>query len=244
MKKFGVLKSKILKKLTESYSQGNKNEMKDLLSTLRENKEFKELYLFYESIEDKHIEDRDIAKLYVEELSKLLNEKSKNLIEYNNKLNNKLSEVEITENELYNTIDLLMEDDNLNNLDKKLIAKKKLIEHLTSKKEIRVIGGTVHTPNEKMLHAVLANNFNVLYNNTLSENEKEELKNILQMTDEDVNIKTSQLKENILSKVSKMLNENNDQDFLNKLNKVKDEVSKTTPSKYNYFKLKELESEL
>lgn len=244
MKKFGILKSKILKKLTESYAQGNKDEMKDLLNLLKENKDFKELYLFYEEIENKHIDDKDIAKVYVEELSDMLKNKSKVLTDFNKEVNNKLTNIEVNENEIYNTLDQLMEDDNLNNLDKKLIAQKKLTEHLTSKKEIKKITNTTYTSNERMLNAVLANNFNILYNNTLSENEKEELKNILEMTDDDVNVKTIQLKENILSKVTKILNESNDNDFINKLNKVREEVQKTTPSKYNYFKLKELESEL
>lgn len=244
MKKFGVLKSKILKKLTESYSNGNKEEVKEILLTLRENKDFKELYLFYEEMENKHIEDREIAKLYVEELTNMLKEKSKNLIDFNTKLNQKLSEIQIDESEIYHMLDQLMEDDSLTNIDKKLIAKKRLTEHLTNAKELKKVTNTIHTTNEKMLHAVLANNFNVLYSNTLSETEKEQLKSILQMTDEDVDKKTSQLKENILLKVNKMLNENNDQQFLDKLNKVKDEVIKTSSSKYNLFKLKELESEI
>ena len=45
MNKIGVLKTKILKKLTESYSSQNKSEMKDILKTIKENKDFKELYL-------------------------------------------------------------------------------------------------------------------------------------------------------------------------------------------------------
>ena len=79
MNKIGVIKTKILKKLTESYSSQNKTEMKSILSTIKENKEFKEMYLFYEEIENKYFEDKEVAKLYVEELNSILKSKSSNL---------------------------------------------------------------------------------------------------------------------------------------------------------------------
>ena len=69
MNKFGIIKSKLLTKLTESYANENKAEIKNVLTTIKENKNFKEMYLFYEEIENKYIEDKEIAKLYVEGLS-------------------------------------------------------------------------------------------------------------------------------------------------------------------------------
>ena len=47
MKKFGVIKSKMLSKITESYTQQNKKEVKNILNTINENKDFKKMYLFY-----------------------------------------------------------------------------------------------------------------------------------------------------------------------------------------------------
>lgn len=68
MSKIGVLKTKILKKLTESYSNQNKSEMKDILKTIKENKDFKELYLFYEEIEDKYFEDKEVRNYMLRNL--------------------------------------------------------------------------------------------------------------------------------------------------------------------------------
>ena len=51
--KFGAIKTKILNKLTESYASENKAEIKDILTTIKEDKHFKEMYLFYEEIENK-----------------------------------------------------------------------------------------------------------------------------------------------------------------------------------------------
>jgi hypothetical protein len=246
MNNFGKIKTKILKKLTESYSSQNKSEMKTILKTIKENRDFTEMYLFYEEIEGKYFEDKDTAKLYVEELNSILKNKSKNISKFCNSLNEKLGDLEINENELYSTLDNLLEDDTLSNIDKKVIAKKKLVEHLTTKKEIKESENETYTSNENLLHAVLANNFNVLYNNNLSESQKEELKNILTMTNDDLESKTNELKESILSKVSEILNEStsDNPNLTDKLNGVQKEVKEMETSKYNFYRLTELKNGL
>jgi hypothetical protein len=244
MNKFGVLKSKILKKLTESYSNKNKNEVKDILNTIKENKDFKEMYLFYEEIENKYFDDKEIAKLYVEEIQSVLKDKSDKIASFSKNLNTKLKDVEINENELYSNLDLLVQSENLSNIDKKIIAKKKLIEHLTTKKEIVKKEETQLVENENLLYAVLANNFNVLYNNSLNESQKKELQGILSLTDEDLEIKISDLKESILGQVGNILSESKDGDLTGKLTKVKDEVNEMKPSKFNYYRLVQLKNGL
>ena len=244
MNNFGKIKTKILKKLTESYSSQNKSEMKTILKTIKENRDFTEMYLFYEEIEGKYFEDKDTAKLYVEELNSILKNKSKNISKFCNSLNEKLGNLEINENELYSTLDNLLEDDTLSNIDKKVIAKKKLVDHLTTKKEIKESEKETYTANENLLHAVLANNFNVLYTNNLSEGQKEELKNILSISNEELESKTIELKESIVSKVSTLLSESTDDDLKGKLNNVKDEVESMTMSKYNYYRLTQLKNGL
>ena len=139
MNKFGTVKNKILTKLTESYAKENKSEVKEVLSLIKENKDFKEMYLFYEEIENKYIEDKEIAKLYVEGLSTYFGQPIGNMTNINTlceSLHKKLENVEITSNDLYESLDMLSEKDSLSNIEKKVIAKKKLIEHLTTKKEI------------------------------------------------------------------------------------------------------------
>lgn len=244
MNNFGKIKTKILRKLTESYSSNNKTEMKSILKTIKENKDFKEMYLFYEEIEGKYFEDKEVAKLYVEELNSVLKTKANNISTFCKSLNEQLGEIEIQENELYSTIDQMLEEDSLNNLDKKVIAKRKLVEFLTTKKEITETEDTTYTDNENLLHAVLANNFNVLYNNNLTEEQKGELKNILSLSNEDLEVKTTELKESILNKVSSLLSESTDTDLSGKLNQVKDEVEGMDLSKYNYYRLTQLKGGL
>ena len=179
MNKFGVIKTKLLNKLTEAYAQENKSEVKDILNTIKENKDFKELYLFYEEIENKYIDNTEVAKLYVEGLSPILKSHKEDVNSFIKSLSSKLNDVVSESNEIYESLDILSENDNLNNIEKKVKAKMKLVEHLTTKKEIKESKDKTIVPNETLLNAVLANNFNVLYSNTLSESEKEELKNIL-----------------------------------------------------------------
>ncbi len=244
MNKFGVIKTKLLNKLTESYAKENKAEIKNILSTIKENKDFKEMYLFYEEIENKTISDKETAKLYVESLSTMLIQSKENLNVFCESLNKTLGKDEVVSNEIYDALDTLTESDKLNNIEKKVIAKKKLVEHLTTTKEINESKETTLVPNETLLNAVLANNFNVLYSNTLSESQKEELKDILSIPYEELITKTGELKESIIGKVSTLLSESNDTDLSTKLKAVKDEVTQMYPSRYNYYRLNELKNGL
>jgi hypothetical protein len=202
------------------------------------------MYLFYEEIENKYFDDKEIAKLYVEEIQSVLKDKSDKIANFTKKLNTKLKDVEINENELYSNLDLLVQEENLSNVDKKIIAKKKLVEHLTTKKEIIKKEETQLVENENLLYAVLANNFNVLYNNSLNESQKKELQGILSLTDEDLEIKIGNLKESILGQVGNILSESKDNDLTAKLTKVKDEVDNMKPSKFNYYRLVQLKNGL
>jgi hypothetical protein len=244
MKKFGVIKTKLLSKLTESYANENKSEIKNILKEIKENKDFKEMYLFYEEIEGKHISDKETAKLYVEGLSTMLVHSKENLDMFCESLDKKLGNIEVTTNELYESLDALTEKDKLNNIEKKVIAKMKLVEHLTTKREITESKDSTLVPNETLLNAVLANNFNVLYTNTLSESQKEELKSILSIPYEELVSKTSELKESVLTKVDSLLVESNDVELKSKLDNVKKEVNDMSPSKYNYYRLTELKNGL
>ncbi len=248
MSKIGIIKSKLIKKLTESYGEKNKTELKSILKSITENKKFKEMYLFYEEMENKYIEDKETAKLYVEGLENLLNSQSINndLLVFCEDLNRKLGEFEIEGNELYESLDQLFTQDTLSNIETKVIARKKLIEHLTKKKQTSTEEKNIvpFTMNENLLYGVLANNFNVLYGNTLSEEQQVEFKNIMSLTNDDIVAKTNELKENINSKIDSILTESTDSEMNNKLNKVKEEVNNKETSRLNYFRLIELRNGL
>jgi hypothetical protein len=242
--KFGVLKSKMLNKLTESYSKENKKEIKDILNLIGENKSFKEMYLLYEEFETKYFEDKETAKYYVDELSSALKNKASEIENTSVRINEAIGKVETETNPTYDMLDLLSENDTLLNIDKKVIAKKQLVDFLIAKKDINESAPTVYSKNENLLLAVLSNNFNVLYNNSMNESQKEEFKNIMSLSNEDLKTKTLELQETILTKVGSMLNESNENEMIEKLNAVKKEVSNIIPTKYSYYKLIQLKNGL
>lgn len=131
---FGEIKSKTLKKLTELYENNNKEEIKEFLSLIFENKDFQELYLFYDEAENLHLEYPGTAEAYVDDIQPLLKEKIKNIQETCEKLSKYLKDVVVENNELYDNLDILLETTTINNLDKKVIAKRKLIDFFSEKK--------------------------------------------------------------------------------------------------------------
>jgi hypothetical protein len=244
MNKFGTIKSKILQSLTESYSKQNKEQIKEIITTIKKDQNFKEMYLFYEEIENKYIENPADATLYLEEILPFLLDKSRVINETCMLLEKKIGNVQIVENELYNNLDIFMERRKLGNIDKKMEAKKNLIKHLTTKKETPTLEESTFTGNENLLQAVLTNNFNVLYSNTLTEEEKVELKTILSISESDLISNFSDLQSEVGTKMNKMLTEEKNEDLRNKINAALTDAYNMKPTKYNYYKLQQLKNGL
>jgi hypothetical protein len=247
MKNFGTLKSKILVKLTEAYENKNMGEVKDILKSIK-NKKFGELYLFYEDVESKYyFDDKSTAILFVEEIASGLKNKFNpmgDVSKFCDKIDAKIGKVNVEKNIVYESLDTLLQDDSLRNIAEKIIAKKNLVEHLTTKKEVVEENNDTLVENEALLNAVLVNNFNVLYDKTLSEEQKKELNNILSLTEDNLKENFTVLKEEISSKVSEMLSESLDPELKRKLDTTKNQVTQMKPTKYNLYKLQQLKEGL
>lgn len=244
MNKFGILKTKILQQLTESYANGDKSKMREILIESIRNTDFKELYLFYEEIENKYIQDKENAKLYVEETIPILKEKMKNVSKFCKSLDKKLGNVEITENKIYSFLDLISEKDTLKNVDSKVNAKLNLIEHLTTKKEENKEIIENYTINENLLNTVLSHNFNLLYEESLNEEQKSEFKKILSISNEELETNFKILKEETSQKLNQMLSKEKDEEIKIKINQALNETQFLKPSKFNYYKLEQLKNGL
>lgn len=243
MNKFGAIKNKLLLKLTESYSNGDKKTIGEILKSIKSNKQFKELYVFYENFERQHFDSVESAEQYIESISKILNGRS-NEIEVLNKQYAKLVDGVVSEsNELYDSLDVLTESDTILNAADKIKAKKYLIGYLMEVKEIDESSDVI-VENEKLLYAVLTNNFNVKYNDILSEEEKIELKSLISLTDEEVETRITELKENISNKINNLLTESHTPEFAEKLKETELLTKQMKSSKYNLFKLKQLKTDL
>jgi len=243
MTKFGTLKVKILHNLTEAYIAGDKKNVKEILGLIKENNDFKGLYLFYEEVEKMYIEDKNLAEAYVDNVEKLLKEKTESVSKFCKSLDKKLSSENMVEVEIYKNLDLLTEESTLKNMDKKMLGKKKLVEHLTTKKTVTE-SADEFTSNESLLHVVLATKFNTEFEKTLTEEEKKELKTILSITNEELENNFNTLKEELCSKLNVLVTEEKDDEVKGKMKTALTETNRMQTTKYNYYKLQQLKNGL
>lgn len=245
MVNFGELKSKFLTKLVESYNSGNKNELKDLIKKLKSNKNLIEMHHFYEEMENTYFQDKNKARVFVENLEPMLIEKSRLLKKDCVELNESLKNVVAEDNELYSCLDVLSEENTISNLSKKIDSREKLVNILNTKKETKNIEeSTVRIENEKLLNTVLVNNFNIKYGDFLKGEDKQVFERIVSMSNEELINETKSLKTELTEKINSLLNESSDDSLSKKLNDVKSDVNTKEITKYNYFKLIELKKGL
>jgi hypothetical protein len=242
--KFGKLKCKILSVLSEEYKNNNKENIGKVLKLIKEDKNFKELYLFYEDFEKLSIKE---PKQYLDNLKELLNNKFELVTETSNKIEKLLPKnIEYEYNSIYEGLDLLGIKFDLNNIVKKNESIELLENHLISEKEVIIEEGEINfTTNEKLLKTILVNNFNILYENNLDEAEKKLFREIISINESDLNNNFNLLKEEILKKLDDIILENNDQFLNEKIKEVKKQVlSNNEVNKLNYLKLKDLSNEI
>ena len=245
MTNFGELKTKLLTKLTESYTSKNKNDVKDLVKKLKSNKSLSEMYMFYENIENLNIPSKDKAKLYVESIEPILIEKMKSLKKEMKDFGKSLKDVVVESNSLYNDLDILSEETNMHNVASKIDARENLISYLMTDKKIDVSEKpSVQIENHSLLNAVLVNNFNIKYADFLNEEQKETFNKIVTMSNEDLINEMKSIKKELNNKLETLLKESTEESVTSKLKSVKSEVDKSDFSRYNYYKLTELKNGL
>ena len=243
MKKMNF-KKQILNILTESFTNSKTDKMKSLVKLLKENKDLRDLYLFYGEIEKKQFDNKQFATSFVDLLSEHLKGKCEILKDktIQSVLNEDVTDNDVENAELYEHLDALLENDSLKNIDAKLIAKQYIVNYLIS--ERKTTEDEIETTiNENLLNTVLTTNFNTHYNTTLSEEEKRELKSIVVIKKEDFNETFNTLKESLKTKVNELMNES-DEDIKETLKMTHKEIELMESSRYNYYKLNELKKDL
>lgn len=239
MGNFGKTKLVIINKLTDLYTKGNKSGVKKIFKLIKENNDFRKMYVFYEEIEKMHFEDRVLAESYVNTLTTILPAKIKSLEKSGFVINEDSS---IEPNPVYDLLDILSEEISLSNMKQITHAKNELVNYLITPKPQESLVEN-YTMNERLLYAVLVNGFNEKYLNELTEEQQTELHEILHIDNDSLAEKIISLKESILLKVNGMLSESVDE-VKDKLTDVKTEVELAAPSKYNYYRLCQLKNGL
>lgn len=165
-------------------------------------------------------------------------------IPFINELNETLGEDKYETNKLYENLDILLSRRTIHNVDLQLISKQYLINQLTTKKETPEKNESPLVMNESLYYAVLANNYNILFENELTDEEKSEVKQFMSISEQDIETKTEVLREEILGMVSGLLVEDTEPTMKQKLEEVRNEVNRMKPTRYNLYKLEQLKSGL
>lgn len=232
MMTFGQVKSIIEKSLLESYK--NEVEFKKSIKEFKHNvltdKSISKLYSVYDQLSSPQGLSESDANEYLNEgisLIKFLLEKVR--------LPKSLSENIMND---YKDIDTLVYTSKMD-LTERVLAKKNILNVLTTKKQV---SEHVNLPLKSMIK--IANNTITNYVENLDENAKRELINILSENSERLKIKFDIIKENAISKLFNILENEQDTDTKEKLTETIEKIKTEEFSQINYLRIKTLEQSI
>jgi hypothetical protein len=237
--KFGILKTKIEKCLTESYENGTfKKDVFLFKELVLNNKNVSKLYYLYDELSKNKGLNESLGSEYINQ-STIIYE---NIINKIDKLNLKelslwLGHVKSGNN--YNDIDNLFSS-SVVNLEEKIKSKKTILENL--KKQPITEEETLKVPIDKMVK--VANKTVNDYITTLGESDKKKLTSILNESNDKLLIKYDVLKETVIEKLEDIKSEESNNEVLGRINETIIKVQKESFDKLSYFKLLQLNKNL
>lgn len=233
--KFGLIKSKIEKCLTDSYL--NESFKKDIFifnELVLNNKNLKEMYHIYDELSTKKGYNDEFANQFISESVSILKEKIKKIDRtILEDFNLWLSEID-TENK-YQDIDNLIYTSTLK-LEEKIKSQRAILESL--QKEDEKITEIVKLPISKIVD--VANKTLDGYLQNISESEREEIKKILSEDEDRLLIKYEVLKESAIDKLNDLKLSNDESSVFSTINETITKLNNENYNRVNYFKLKEL----
>lgn len=232
--KFGLIKSKIEKCLTESYL--NDTLKKDIFifkELVLKNKTLKEMYHLYDELSSNKGYSKQFAEEFINESINFLVENSKKINKKNiEELNLWLSD--ITSQNQYEDIDNLVYTNSLN-LESRIKSKKVILEGLEKTKENYNV---VNVPVSKTIE--VANKTIEHYLNNINESERKEVKKILSEDNDKLLVKYEVLKESTLDKLNDLKSTIEDVDVTSRIDQTINKLNNESYNRVNYYKLKEL----
>ena len=237
--KFGILKSKIENKLVESYKNNTiKKEMPKFNQLVLKNKNISKLFFLYDELSENKGLNESIGNEYI----------NQSIIAYENTIN-KISKddvksindwVEGTEyNNEYDVIDDLFST-GITKLEEKIKSKKTILETITkSQKQEKEV---INIPLNTMVN--IGNKTISNYISGLTESDQKKLKTLLSKDNKELNIEYNTLKENVLNKLGKIQETEQDEEVGQRINETIEKITVESFDKLNYFKLKQLNENL
>jgi len=245
MATFGEIKTKIEETFINLYGKEEFKYFSNQFKTIvLENKDIAELYYIYDDLTENKGMSVDLVNEYLNEsleYSQILVENNKNLLK---KVSSWINTLDLHENpkNKYESIDNIIYNNSIKNLESILESKKEISKILTTKKTNSVANESINLPLDTMLK-VANSKLNQKISN-LSENEKKDLKEIVSLSKDELELRMERLKESIVESLKMKLNESNEKDLNNTIEKTVSKIQNSPVDFYNYYKLKQLQEGL
>lgn len=236
--KFGIIKSKIEKILTESYlNETLKDQMFVFDQLVLKNKNVKKLYFLYDELSSNKGMEKNLAENFINECT-IVFENTVNKITKNQFKELELWTSGVKTKNTYENIDNLFSS-NVALLENKLKSRNLISENLQKKSEdVIELNGDLNSLVE------VGNKTINDYLSTLSESEKLKIKNVLKESDDKLQVKFDLLKETVVEKLTELKENESNNEVVEKIDLTIKKVQNENYDKLNYLKLKELEKEL
>lgn len=242
MKSFGEIKTSVEKFLVKSYGTKNFNSlMKEFKKNILDDKQISEMYFLYDALSKPSGLNKEYVLEYVNESTNVL----KDLIKKNTEKLEKLSiwveqMIQIDDNE-YTNIDTIIYNKSVKDLDK-VIESKNIIKSILISEKKELVKESVNIPLSSMMK-IASNVFNEKYEN-ISEQEKNELKNLFTLTKEETKQQIIELIEEVVGKLQHKMNEEEDSEVKVMIETTITKVQESKQDLVSLYKLKQLFSGL
>jgi hypothetical protein len=245
MKNFGYYKNNIDSILENSFTNSDKfkRNLSVVMGAMKYSKILREFFTLYNEIENKHFENKDDSRNYINEAVDFLKSNKHKL----NKVTPILNKIILDRkdlctketNKVYENIDNIVFNNSITNLETISESKNFLTENTLQTKK-----STTKIKNPKILSHVLSKNYGEAYNESLTENEQTILKNTLLMNEDSLSSEFSNVKEITLNKINDILKESKDDSLSAKLVEVKNEIRGLNITKKSYIRVRSLLEDL
>lgn len=241
---FGKTKNRLDSILVNTFSQKPKfkKAFHTLMESLKDNPTNREFFVLYSQIENKKFDTKQDAEDYLNESIKTLKSKKNkiNLNKINSSINKYKTYVKDDSNVIYESLDTLVFNDSVLDIEKRIEAKKLILKKLQSKKSNTISENKVPT---SLLINLSTKNFNKKYDN-LTESDKVKFKNLMSKDIDNLEKELGNLVEEVTTKLDKLMSETKEPALLSKLEKTKEKIKESKTNKVSFYKIKELNKTL
>ena len=249
MKGFAKYKQSLDTILENSYinKEGFKKNLSVIMGAIKFSRPLREFFTLYNEIELKKFKTKEESSLYLTEAINLLKEQKTELVKVKpllDKLINGRKEL-ITKSgkpntNLYESIDNMVFGSNAKNIENLITSRKSLTESMLGEKTKKPINPI----NPKILSFVISKKYNETYDSSLTESQKDILKNTLLMTEDSIDKEFNNIKEIAINKVNSLLSESDDETLSARLVETKNEIRQLQSTKNSYIKVRGLLEDL